>query len=365
MKRLCELLDYLQPGPYIVSSEFYDDSYETPVLTAGKTFVLGYTDDTKGIYRASEKPIILFDDFTTASKWVDFDFKVKSSACKILIGKRDVDLRFVYHAMQSIRFDSSEHKRYWIKDYSQITIPYPNKQKRDVVVKTLDGIMGQIESAQGQIRLCDEQVKSLFNEMFGSVGSNEKGFRVAKLSTIASYWNGLTYKPSEVTDDERAGTLVLRSSNIQNGNLAFEDNVFVISSIKEKQFVKENDILMCSRNGSAKLVGKVALIKGLPKPTSFGAFMMIIRSNYYAYLKVFFESDDFRSQLKTGTSTINQITGKMMDEICVLVPPIEIVKSFEQRQQQIDKLRFNYQQQIKLLNELLEAKMAEYFGGEK
>ena len=116
--------------------------------------------------------------------------------------------------------------------------------------------------------------------MFGDSETNPKKYPIKGLCEIAEYYNGLTYKPSDTTDDGN-GTLVLRSSNIQNGVLAFDDNVRVTCSIKEKLMVKDNDILMCSRNGSAALVGKTAIIKNINEPMTFGAFMMIIRSAYY------------------------------------------------------------------------------------
>ncbi|EID7073103.1 restriction endonuclease subunit S, partial [Escherichia coli] len=81
---LGDLTEYEQPTKYLVKTKNYDDSYETPVLTAGKSFILGYTDEKNGIYRGSINPVIIFDDFTTASKWVCFDFKVKSSAMKMI-----------------------------------------------------------------------------------------------------------------------------------------------------------------------------------------------------------------------------------------------------------------------------------------
>lgn len=178
--------------------------------------------------------------------------------------------------------------------------------------------------------------KSQFIEMFGDLSQNTKSYPVKKLSDIADYWNGLTYKPAD-TVESGAGTLVLRSSNIQNGELAFDDNVFVSCTIKEKLYVQDNDILMCSRNGSAALVGKTALIKGLKEPTTFGAFMMIIRSKYYPYLKTYFELPFFRNQISTGTSTINQITGKMLNDIQLPVPDTDTVSEFENFVHQSDK----------------------------
>jgi len=149
----------------------------------------------------------------------------------------------------------------------------------------------------------------------------------------------LTYKPTDAVQDG-TGTLVLRSSNIQNGALAFDDNVRVVCPIKEKLFVKDNDILMCSRNGSAALVGKTALIKGLTEPMTFGAFMMIIRSSYYPYLKTYFDMPAFRGQISTGTSTINQITGKMLNDIVIPVPDMETVERFKTFVEQSDKSKF-------------------------
>src|SRR5699024_5433190 len=103
-KKLGEITEYEQPTKYRVKSTNYNDEYITPVLTAGKTFILGYTDETNGIYNAAKDPVIIFDDFTTANKWVDFDFKVKSSAMKLITSKDEskVLLRYVYHWLNTV-----------------------------------------------------------------------------------------------------------------------------------------------------------------------------------------------------------------------------------------------------------------------
>ena len=106
------LLEYEQPTNYIVASEEYNDNYPTPVLTAGKSFILGYTNETEGIYQNT--PVIIFDDFTTASKYVDFPFKAKSSAMKILNCNPEMNIKYYYYYLQSLNYDSSTHKRYWI-----------------------------------------------------------------------------------------------------------------------------------------------------------------------------------------------------------------------------------------------------------
>lgn len=104
-RKLNELLDYIQPSKYIVKTTNYDKNYTIPVLTAGQTFILGYTNETEGIYKASkEKPVIIFDDFTTSNHWVEFDFKVKSSAMKMLVPKTNDSFKFIYYCMQNIEY---------------------------------------------------------------------------------------------------------------------------------------------------------------------------------------------------------------------------------------------------------------------
>ncbi|WQY23231.1 restriction endonuclease subunit S [Helicobacter pylori] len=140
-RKLGEMLEYDQPNKYCVTSKEFDKSYPTPVLTAGKTFILGYTNEKDNIYQASKSsPVIIFDDFTTATQWVDFPFKVKSSAMKILLPKNPtINIRFIFFYMQTIPYNiSGEHTRQWISRYSQITIPIPPLEIQQEIVKILD-----------------------------------------------------------------------------------------------------------------------------------------------------------------------------------------------------------------------------------
>ena len=135
-----EVANYEQPSKYIVKSTKYDDSYVTPVLTAGQTFILGYTNETDGIFQASkDNPVIIFDDFTGAFKWVDFPFKVKSSAMKIITTKENnMPLRYLFHIMGYLGFKSDEHKRLWISIYSRLEIPVPPLEVQREIVRILD-----------------------------------------------------------------------------------------------------------------------------------------------------------------------------------------------------------------------------------
>ena len=225
------------------------------------------------------------------------------------------------------------------RDLKTLEFELPDLATQRKLAETLWSINETMEAYKKLISATDELVKSQFMEQFGNLDSNTKHYPIKKLSEIADYWNGLTYKPTDTVQDG-TGILVLRSSNIQNGALSFDDNVRVTCPIKEKLFVKENDILLCSRNGSAALVGKTALIKGLTEPMTFGAFMMIIRSSYYPFLKTYFEMPVFRKQISTGTSTINQITGKMLNDISIPVPELKAVERFKLLVDQTDKSKF-------------------------
>lgn len=142
-KELGEVVDYEQPTKYIVSSKSYADSYEIPVLTAGQSFILGYTNEKDGIYHASKNnPVIIFDDFTTSKQWVDFKFKVKSSAMKMLTikdeFKNEVLLRYVWHYLGTITYKPDQHGRQWIGTYSKFLVPIPPLKLQEKIVQILD-----------------------------------------------------------------------------------------------------------------------------------------------------------------------------------------------------------------------------------
>lgn len=216
--------------------------------------------------------------------------------------------------------------------------PVPMMEEQQKIAHIIYQICLVIEKRKQELLSLDNLVKARFVEMFGDPLTNPNGYPVKFLPEIAEYWNGLTYKPEDVVDE---GTVVLRSSNIQNSALDFTDTVRVSCKISNKKLVQNNDILMCSRNGSARLVGKVALIKDINEPMSFGAFMMIVRSAYYPYLMTYFQMPVFRTQITTGaTTTINQITGKMLDVVKLPVPDLNTIHQFADFVHQVDKSKF-------------------------
>lgn len=200
----------------------------------------------------------------------------------VLHPKNDVCLpRFLMYALRGKRTyienraKGVAQKGIYLKEVSDIDIYIPDISNQEIIINKLDKVNAVIKFRQEELLALDNLIKARFVEMFGDPTTNPKGYPIKVLSEIAEYWNGLTYKPEDVSDE---GIIVLRSSNIQNATLDFADIVRVSCKIGDKKYVQDNDILMCSRNGSARLVGKVALIKEVEEPMSFGAFMMIIRS---------------------------------------------------------------------------------------
>ena len=191
------------------------------------------------------------------------------------------------------------------------------------------------------------------------MGQIPNHWEVKKLKYLGEAIIGLTYSPDEVVD-EGEGTLVLRSSNIQNKKLAFDDNVFVQKEIPEKLITQKNDILICARNGSRALIGKNAMLDESAEGLTFGAFMSIFRSKYNSYLSKVFNSALFEYQSGTFlTATINQLTTGNLNSFEVPLPPederVKIVDFLDHETAKIDSLIEKQQKLIELLKEKRQA----------
>ena len=201
--------------------------------------------------------------------------------------------------------------------------------------------------------------RGLLNKVFSN--TDEKIYPTVYLSEVADFLQGLTYSPSDVAN---AGHLVLRSSNIQNGTLSFDDCVYVDKSIPESLQVKCADVIMCVRNGSKSLVGKTALIPiDMPK-TTWGAFMMIVRSKLNdTYIFHYLNSQMFFSQVfkDTGTATINQITKGILNECRLPLPPVEERKKISKMLSTFDAKIYNAERTLYALMETRKALLQQLF----
>lgn len=285
---------------------------------------------------------------------------------KVLFNKTPINKNFFVYQVQSIleKASSETHgatmKHLTKPVFDALPFYLPPMVEQNRIASILDMVSKLISLRKQQLAKLDELVKVRFVEMFGDPVTNPKNLEIVSLSKIADFFNGLTYTPSDVSKN---GTIVLRSSNIQNGMLDFTDTVRVSCAIKDKYMVQDNDILMCSRNGSARLVGKVAPINNISEPMCFGAFMIIVRSKYAPYLLTYFQTDAFRGQIKTGaTTTINQITVQMLNNVFLPIPTIQEVEGYSAYLYRMEKCKLTIQQGLDKLEKLKKALMQEYFG---
>jgi type I restriction enzyme S subunit len=235
-------------------------------------------------------------------------------------------------------------------------------------VALLDEAFAGIDEAQAKIDGCSENVASIL-QVF--VDENFRSFAETcpprPLKEVSEYFNGLTYTPQDVSD---SGTIVLRSSNVQEGNLDLSDRVRVSARIKDKLYARAGDVLMCSRNGSKRLIGKCTLIPGeLPERMTFGTFMMIIRSDIGPFLNLFFNSSRFKAQIASGSATnINQITRGMLDLVELPIPDNTASTAFVTKAAELSGLLNEYvtrlSQRSKLWDEMKSSLLTQAFAGE-
>ena len=256
---LGELLIYEQPTAYIVESTKYDDKYKTPVLTAGKTFILGYTDETTGIYE--NLPVIIFDDFTTASQYVNFKFKVKSSAMKILKPNTElVNPKYIYYRMQIIQFDSSTHKRYWIQQYSKIKVAVPPLEEQARIVARIEELFSKLESGVETLKQTKVQLAVYRQAVYSKAYEPFECFtRITDYFDISS---GLTKNSSR--NQMSIKMPYLRVANVYYNKLDLSEikTIGVLEKEIEKTTLQKNDLLFVEGNGSKEQIGRVAIWDG-------------------------------------------------------------------------------------------------------
>ena len=289
--------------------------------------------------------------------------------------KENLNSDFLFHLMTSEAYkkfigglsDGANINNLKFGDLGKFEIPLPPLHEQKRIVSILDEAFAAIAKAKANAEENLKNAKELFEVYLHKYyTSKEEGWEQKNLKEVAEYFNGLTYSPKDVGKE---GIIVLRSSNVQNDDLDFNDIVRVKLTVKEKIIVQDGDILMCSRNGSARLVGKTATIKNLDEEMTFGTFMMIIRSEYNPYLSWFFKSTNFRNQIKGGENTmINQITRYMLDDVVLSFPTIdkqnEIVQQLDALSKEIRKLDIIYNKKINDLEELKKVVLQKAFSGE-
>ena len=257
---LGELLYYEQPTPYIVESTDYNDAYGTPVLTAGKSFILGYTDEKEGIY--DQLPVIIFDDFTTASQYVNFKFKVKSSAMKILTPVTELVLpKYIYYRMQIINFDHSTHKRYWIQQYSKIRVSVPPLSEQERIVSRIEELFSQLDAGVETLKKTKAQLavyrQAVLKEAF------EGDYPRKQLKEFSKAISGFAFKSSRYSPN--GNYVVVKIGNVKERHFDFSRDLTKTleadDSILEKYLLRRGDCLITLTGSRGKRdYGFVAMV---------------------------------------------------------------------------------------------------------
>jgi len=275
-----DLLDYIQPTNYIVKSTEYKDTYKTPVLTAGKSFIKGYTNETDGIFNSL--PTIIFDDFTTATQFVNFPFKVKSSAMKILQPTCDlVNIKLVYYLMQIQNIKGETHKRFWISEYSQLPVPLPplNEQKKliDKIEEhfiILDKGIESLITTQKQLKIYRESVMKwafegrLTNSLMNEVKLGEHCNLITK--GASPKWQGFNYI------NDATQLLFVTSENVRENYIDVSEPKYLslgFNNIQKRSILQKEDVLF---NLVGASIGRAAIFN-LDKISNINQAVAIIR----------------------------------------------------------------------------------------
>ena len=321
---LGELLPFEQPTAYIVKSTDYSDAYATPVLTAGKSFILGKTNETDGIF--DQLPVIIFDDFTTATQFVNFRFKVKSSAMKILhINTALVMPKYIFYRLQIIQFDHSTHKRYWIQSYSKIKVSIPSLDEQSRIVARIEELFSELDKAVDTLNTTKEQLAVYRQAVLKDAFSNipREMYKPLKLVMEEMPQNGL-YKSKSFYGE---GNPILRIDGFYDGEVVpnYEYKRVRLEAEEIKKYALHIGDIVVNRVNSMSYLGKCALIRNLEEPTIFESNVMRFRLDKQQidleYAMYYLSTSFGRHELiKNAKQAVNQASINQTDVGNALIP---------------------------------------------
>lgn len=330
---LGDLLNYEQPTKYLVKSTEYDDSFDTPVLTAGQSFLLGYTDEKEGIYQASvSDPVIIFDDFTTGFHWVDFDFKVKSSAMKMLRPKDETvaSFRYVLHAMRTIRYVPGSHSRQWISTYSKISIPVPPLEVQQEIVRVLDAFTDLEQSLVSELELRKKQYAFQRDELLNFTPNVDdlcpEGVEYRSLGEVGEFLRGSSLQKKHLISGGvpciHYGQVYTRYGLSANETYSFLDPEFAAG----KRTMTTGDLFIATTSENEEDLGKAVAWLGQEEVVASNDAFIYRHNLDPMYVSYFFASSYFHDQkypFITGAK-VRRLSGESMAKILIPVPPLEV-----------------------------------------
>ncbi len=328
-KAIGDVVKYEQPTFYIVSSTDYRDDSSIPVLTAGQSFILGYTGENEGIYNASEEnPVIIFDDFTGAFKWVNFPFKVKSSAMKILTAdENEIMMRYAFHVMGNIGLVSDEHKRLWISQYSAIRIPVPPMPVQREIVHILDKFTKLI--AELMVELMER--KKQYEYYRDTLLAADKRIPMVKLKDIATeIYRGAGIKRDQVTPD---GIPCVRYGEIYTTYNTWFDKCMSHTQpeyVPSPRYFEHGDILFAITGESVEDIAKCTAYVGNEKCLAGGDIVVMKHKQNPKYLSYVLSTYDARQQKSKGKikSKVVHSSVPSIENIEIPLPSLEVQERY-------------------------------------
>ena len=337
-----KFLDYQQPTPYLVADTNYSNDYETPVLTAGKTFLLGYTNERNGIFE-DDLPVIIFDDFTTATQFVDFPFKAKSSAMKILQAKNGASIKFMYEAMQMISYEVGAHERHWISKFAPMQIPIPVDPKEQKKIADFLSSLDELITAEDQkLDALQQHKKGLMQELFPAEGKTLPKRRFPEFQNapewqIKPLGDFLLSKPeygvnaAAVPYSPKLPTYLRITDISEDGRFLSEKKTSVAIEATDEHYLKDGDIVL-ARTGAS--VGKSYKFRREDGELIFAGFLIRVRVNPAKLDSTFLFNFLFTKQYWKWvgiTSARSGQPGINGSEYASLIVPVPIAKEEQQR----------------------------------
>lgn len=373
---LYKLLDYIQPTKFIVKSTNYNDNYKTPVLTPGKSFIKGYTNETEGII--SDLPVIIFDDFTTASRFVNFPFKVKSSAMKILKPTSElVNMKYVFYMMQVLNVRSDTHKRYWISIYSKKEIPLPPLPIQRAIVAKIEQLFSELDNGIQNLQQANQKLtvfrqavlkKAFEGELTGSKMVQRKLESLAVLITkgASPRWQGFDY-----TNDSNQ-LLFITSENVREGFISLDKEKYLpfgFNDIQKRSSLQKGDLLF---NIVGASIGRAAIFQ-LDKQANVNQAVALIRLNdqvYNQYVNFYLNSENAKQgylakQVDVARANLSLQNVKDIEiPYCVNIEQHRIVQEIESRLSVCDEMEKSIASSLAKAEALRQSILKKAFSGE-
>lgn len=332
-----DVLDYEQPTKYIVKNTNYEDK-GVAVLTAGKSFILGYTKETTGIFYGDKEPVIIFDDFTTSSKLVKFPFKVKSSAMKILHARDNINIDFIYYLMQTISYRNETHKRYWISEYAKQKLNLPPIEEQGRIVEKIEELFSDIDNGIKDLKTAQTQIKqyrqSVLKSAFEGKLYKTSEWKEVKLEDVCKFKSGTTIPKGLEHSNGDIPYVKVADMNLPDNKIAIctSSKFGILSELRESQIIPISAVIFPKRGGAIATNKKRKVIKSIIIDLNI---MAIIPSEKITQNFLFYKMLSIDLMKLSNGGNIPQINNYSFDDQKILLPTLteqqQIVAEIEKR----------------------------------